>query len=164
VKSLWIVSLCILSSAVTAATIMEARIYWGYNGQVYTEQWTDYSGRMGIQSQVAHGASGLDLWPTSGGYPSLDALSELTIHRTAEWQDSGKMERFSISAMAAPYGDTAYRFGVERGDGGQYWGVVFCFENTSPGVATCPLKITPEGVFVNKNIPNSGTDNWKQIK
>lgn len=58
------------------------------------------------------------------------------------------MERISLSAMVTQSREGAYRIGIERGGTGQYRPLIFCFEATSPGVATCPLKITENGVFV----------------
>lgn len=129
--------LAIANAAVTADII-----WLGYGGQNYSKIWTDFSGRIGMQSLVNNSSTAIDLWRTAGTKPALDSLSEITIHRTAEWLDGGKMERFSMSAMATPDGGAAYRFGVERGDGGDYHDIIFCFENTSAGKATCPFKIT----------------------
>lgn len=128
-------------------------IFLGFNGGTYSRIWNDQSGRTGMQSLVNNGATGFDLWRTSGAAPALDALSEITVHRTNEWQDGGKMERFSMSAMATPYGNAAYRFGVEAGSGGQYREIIYCFENTGgpAGGATCPLRIAIDGVYISRD-------------
>jgi hypothetical protein len=153
--------LLLLSACATWAYINTDIVYMGFSGKTYSRIWNDQSGRTGLQSLVANGATGLDLWRTSSTTPALDALSELTVHRTNEWQDGGRMERFSMSAMATPYGDAAYRFGVEAAGGGQLRGIIFCFEATGgpAGGATCPLKITPQGVFASSN----GGAEWHQL-
>ncbi len=58
------------------------------------------------------------------------------------------MERISVSAMVDQTDGGAYRIGLEKGGRGQDHPIIFCFENTSPSLATCPLKIQPNGVYV----------------
>ena len=149
------------TSVVVWAYVNTDVIFLGYGGGIYSRIWNDTSGRTGIQSMVNSGATGFDIWRTSGVAPTADALSEVTVHRFNEWQDAGVMERFSMSAMAVPYGTAAYRFGVEAGTGGQLRDIIFCFENTGgpAGGATCPFMITQAGAFAS----GDGGATWHQL-
>jgi hypothetical protein len=120
-------------------------IYWGYDGIHRNKEWVSPDGRMDIQNQLNNMSTAFDFWPTAGTKPTTDSLAELTLYRTL-W-DNPDMERISISAMASA-DNGAYRIGVEKAGNGQYRDVIFCFENVSPGMAYCPLKITTTGVYV----------------
>lgn len=135
-----------MSLAYTFASYDESIINWGFDGILRAKEWVSPDGRMSSQNQLASKSTALDMWPTSGARPTGDSLAEITLNRY-QW-DNTSMERFNMSAMADPINNGAFRFGVERGGTGMYRDVIFCFENTSPGVATCPLKLTTLGVYV----------------
>jgi len=135
-----------LSSIAYAASYMDS-IYYGFDGVDRAREWVSPDGRMN-QQNLLQNSTAIDYWPTAASLPDVDSLSEITLHRTL-WSDPN-MERFNISAMVDQTDGGAYRFGVERSGGGKFRPILFCFENTSPGLATCPLKITPDGVFIGK--------------
>lgn len=128
-------------------------IYWGYDGVNRTKEWVSPDGRMSLQSQMPNMSTAFDLWPTSSTRPTTDSLAEVTLYRTI-WSDPD-MERISLSAMASA-DNAAYRVSVERGGNGVHRDVIFCFEDTSPGLATCPFKVTKNGVFVS----HDGGQTW----
>lgn len=122
-------------------------INWGFDSVLRTKEWVSPDGRMSTQSQMPNMSTAYDCWPTaSPTKPTSDSLCELTLNRY-QW-DHASMERISVSAMVDQTDGGAYRIGVEKGGTGQYRPIIFCFENTSPGLATCPLKIQPNGVYV----------------
>ncbi len=137
--------LALFVSCFAWSTSIQDIIMWGYSGSNYAREWVDSTGRLGVQSLVNLSSSALTLWPTSGTKPTTDSISEVTLYRTL-WSDA-TMERFNISAMATANG-AAYRFGVERGNGGQFRDMIFCFEDFTPGVANCQLKVKSDGVYV----------------
>lgn len=120
--------------------------FWGFEGISRAKEWVSPDGRMSLKAQLPNQSAAIDMWPTSGITPTEHSLDELTLNRY-QW-DNPAMERISLSAMATPSQGGAYRIGIEREGTGQYRPLIFCFEATSPGVATCPLKITENGVFV----------------
>lgn len=120
--------------------------FWGFDGVSRAKEWMSPDGRMSLQAQLPDQSTAIDMWPTSGMTPTEHSLAELTLNRY-QW-DNPAMERISLSAMVTQSREGAYRIGIERGGTGQYRPLIFCFEATSPGVATCPLKITENGVFV----------------
>ncbi|MBX3329616.1 MAG: hypothetical protein KF722_04385 [Nitrospira sp.] len=120
--------------------------FWGFDGITRAKEWVSPDGRMSLQAQLPNQSTAIDMWPTSGTTPTEHSLAELTLNRY-QW-DNPAMERINLSAMVNQTDGGAYRIGIERGGTGQYRPLIFCFEATSPGVATCPLKITENGVFV----------------
>jgi len=110
--------------------------------------WDSPDGRSCMMNDLQPLSTALDLWP-----PNVllyrDSVAELTIHKT-HWSDP-KVERISISAMAKEDEDGGmYRVGIEAENGGKHHNLIFCFEATSPGKATCVLKLTPKGVFIKR--------------
>lgn len=125
-------------------------IYFGFENLNRAKVWVSPNGRMSQQNLLDNNSSGLDLWPTAGVHPTLDSLSEITLHRT-QWDDPA-FEQFSMSAMVdGGEADGAYRFGVERAGTGRYHPILFCFESYTPIVARCPLKLTEDGVYVSSD-------------
>lgn len=146
-KVLTSVSLMIVSVVLMAqSSPYIAREYWGFGGTTLSQTWVSPDGRMDTQIQVPGNSTALDMWPANAPMASQDSVSEITLHRYP-WQ-SPVMERLNISAMVDHTDGGAYRIGVERANGGQFRPILFCFENVTPGVASCPLKIGVEGVYV----------------
>jgi len=122
-------------------------IHWGFNGLLRAKEWVSPDGRLSLQSQLPDMSSAWDCWPTASPIrPREHSLCELTLNRY-QW-DHPSMERISLSAMVDETDGGAYRIGVERGGTGIHRPILFCFEDTSPGKATCPLKIDPTGAYV----------------
>lgn len=131
----------------TFTDVYTANEWWGFNNIIRSRTWVGPDGRMGIQSQMANMSTALDLWPTANPVPPItDSFAEITIHRTP-WEQTDTMERLNISSMVQADGG-AYRIGVERGGVGNFYPIIFCFENVTPGVAVCPLKVQLDGVYV----------------
>lgn len=132
-----------IKSIIAAVTMaLTGVIWWGFSDTPRAKEWVSPDGRVSQQNQLDYQSTAIDLWPTSKMKPTRDSFSEITLYRTV-WDDS-KMERMNISAMV----NGAYRFGVERSGQGEFKDMIFCFENVSPGVASCQLKIKPDGVYV----------------
>lgn len=124
--------------------------YWGYDGVTRAKEWVSPDGRMNLQSQMPNMSTAVDYWPTGDPIrPTEHSIAEITLNRCV-WSDSC-MERLNMSAMVNQTDGGAYRFSVERGGTGQHRPVLFCFEDVSPGQASCPLKIDPHGVYVLTN-------------
>lgn len=122
-------------------------INWGFNGIIRAKEWVSPDGRMNLQSATINMSTAIDLWPTSNVKPGEHSLSELTVHR-CRWSDDC-MERLNISAMVdSASEDGAYRVGIERGGTGRFRPLIFCFEDVTPGVPVCPMKIDLTGVMV----------------
>lgn len=148
--------IALLFSTTVHASINTDTIMWGFSGVNRAKEWVSPDGRMGQQNLFNSNSTALDLWPTAGTIPTTDSIAELTVHRTL-WSDS-TMERFNISAMATANG-AAYRFGVERANGGSFRDMIFCFEDVTPGVSKCNFKITQTGVFVS----DDGGTTWRGL-
>lgn len=128
----------VIAAVVTSLTGIA---WWGFSDVTRAKEWVSPDGRMSQQNQLDYQSTAIDLWPTPKTKPNRDSLSEITLYRTL-W-DEPKMERMNISAMV----NGAYRFGVERSGTGEFHDMVFCFENVSPGIASCQLKIKQDGVY-----------------
>lgn len=109
-------------------------------------------GALVLNSKIP-GRTALDIWPYTGTLPDRDALAE-TVWYATRFQDYPTFERFNISQMAV---GKQVRFGVERGGAGEFRDIIFCFEDVTPGVAACKLKVTLQGVYVQK------AGQWVQI-
>lgn len=130
----------------------------GFGGVDRARMWVSTNGRIGFQSHINSDSTALDLWPTTGTKPTHHSIGEITIQRKM-WGGSG-LERFNISAMPDPgYFNGAYRFGVEREGSGIHRDIIFCFEDVTPGVAVCPMKVTMGGVYVSDD---SGST-WRRL-
>jgi len=140
--------LAALVSCTASADTYVDNLYWQVSGQTYGRQWGDTSGRWNIQTYASYSSTALNLFPTLGISATGDSLSEITLHRIA-YQNTSGMERLNVSAMSDAVDGGDYRIGVERSGAGQFHPIRFCFENVTPGVAVCPLRITLEGVFIN---------------
>lgn len=144
--------LCGVGFAVTSTDI----ILWGFGGMDRAKEWVSPDGRMNIQNLFNNMSTAVDMRPTAGTLPTTDSISETTWWRTKDTDTA--MERFNISAMATADGG-AYRFGVERANGGEFKPMIFCFEDVSPGVAKCYMKIEPmDGVYVS----DDGGSTWRK--
>lgn len=117
------------------------------------EQWIPPGGRISLQNKQPPypGGTAIDLWAPP--IPEkTDSNAEITIHRCNEWSASTRdcMERLNLSAMAQPQ----YRLGIERGGTGEFRPLYFCFEDVTPGVAYCPMRMTPsDGIQFNISKP-----------
>lgn len=124
-------------------------INWGFAGVTRAKEWVSPDGRLDLQNQLPNTSTAIDCWPTPTVRPTADSLCEVTLNRY-QWDAPG-MERMNWSAMVDQTDGGAYRFGVERGGTGQFRPVLFCFENVTPGVSSCPLKIDEYGVYAMVN-------------
>ena len=130
------------------------------SAQADHEQWVNVAdGRVSVQNKIPpyQGGTAIDLW-TPPTPETHDSNAELSIHRCNEWSTGTPncMERLNLSAMAAPQ----YRLGIERGGTGQFDPLYFCFENVTPGVAYCPMRMTPsDGIQFNISKPGQA-EQW----
>lgn len=126
---------------------MIGAVSWGFANQVRAKEWVSPDGRMSLQSQIPDMSTAWDCWPTVGVRPVEHSLCELTLNRY-QW-DHAKLERISLSAMADAIDDGAYRISIEKGRAGEHKPLIVCFDNAVPGgAAACPLRIQPDGVYV----------------
>jgi hypothetical protein len=144
-------ALAIAASSALADTYID-NLWWSAGGVNYAREWIDGSNRINYQALQANQSTALNLWSTASSQGSnTDSYSEITLYRTNWAEVSTRMERFNISAMTGEGENSDYRFGVERSGAGQFRGIRFCFESVSPGIAVCPFRVTPDGVFININ-------------
>lgn len=135
------------SGAALVSLSMIGIIPWGFDNQVRVNEWTSPDGRLSLQSQIDGMSTAWDCWPTSKTRATEHSLCELTLNRY-QW-DHERLERISLSAMADQTDDGAYRISIEKGRTGEHRPLIVCFDNAVPGgLANCPLKVSPQGVFV----------------
>lgn len=145
--------LALVCSFAVAGTFLDI-IYWGFGGMNRAREWVSPDGRMNQQNLLQESTS-IDFWG-SPKLPEDNSISEITLHRNT--YGLGYDERLNISAMV--HADSAaYRFGVERVGTGQFRDMIFCFENVTPGVASCVLKLTKEGAYTSDN----GGATWRKL-
>ena len=146
----------LVTSTLAYAAVSADIINWGFGGIIRNKEWVAPDGRMSMQNQTVESTS-IDLWgaPT---LPNNHSISEITLHRNS--YGLGYDERLNVSAMSQA-NQSAYRVGVERSGSGSFRDIIFCFEDVTPGVAVCPLKITMQGVLVNRDL--AGGYSWEQL-
>ena len=145
-------------TAVCAATSLIDIEYWGYGDRLRSRVWVGPEGRMATQSLLEGQPSAWDIWPTRGAIATVDAVSEVTIHRR-RWDDPC-VERLSTAAMV----DGDYRVSIERGSvcKGEVRAFRVCFDippEDGRGPDNCPLRVTPQGVFVS----DDGGMTWRRL-
>lgn len=140
-------------------SIATSVIDWVISTASKAKEWVSPDGRQCSQATLDGASTAYDMWPTSGTKPTQWSIAELTLHRTL-WSDP-TMERMNVSAMVDAEDGGAYRIGVERGNGGQFRPILFCFEDVTPGVSLKALKIEPDGsVYV---YDSTSPDGWRKL-
>lgn len=117
-------------------------------------------GRLVVQGKYGssngqNGSTALDIWPPDATLPDFHAITEIVLYRTRS-MDWPNFERINWTALASP-NNPQFRFGVERGGNGEFRPMWFCFEDITPGVPECKLRIELDGVYVKSGI------NWVKI-
>lgn len=121
---------------------------------IVSKLWASPDGSLVLQSVLDRARTALDLRPTKGIPVYRGAKAELVLYRASD-ESTNNFERINFSAMNDD--EASYRIGIERGGSGAFRELWFCFEDVTPGVADCKMKITIDGVFV-----RSG-QNWVKI-
>ena len=146
----YVIGVMVVSTACSAAAFsLETLgvIPWGFDGRVRSMEWVSPDGRLSLQSHIPDMSTAWDCWPTVGIRPVEHSLCELTLNRY-QW-DHDRLERISLSAMADQIDGGAYRISIEKGRSGIHRPLIVCFDNAVPGgAAACPLRIQPDGVYV----------------
>lgn len=105
-----------------------------------------------VQSRQDNVRSAIEVRPTRGTEPTVDALAELVLYRKDKDQAKRNCyERFNISAMHD--GEAMYRIGVERGNCAEdeHRPIAICFERIEAerGLpAKCPFIVEADGETV----------------